>query len=72
MIAMILAWVFGLALLGLIVAGFVRGRQRTASAAEGLFTPASDDAALTQRTESSRGQLQALHNAQQVGPGGGL
>jgi len=70
MIAMILAWVFGLALLALIVAGFARGRRRAASAATGLFTPATDDADLARRTESSRGQLQALHNAQQVGPGG--
>jgi hypothetical protein len=68
MIAAILAWVFGLALLALVVAGLVRGR-RQASAAKGLFTPATDDADLARRTESARGQLQELHNAQQVGPG---
>jgi hypothetical protein len=69
MIATILAWVFGLALVGLIVAGLVRGRHRKTPSA-GLFLSPSDDPAQAQQAELQRGQLQALHNGQQVGPGG--
>ena len=69
MIAMILAWVFGLTLVALLVYGLVFQRRRKATDVA-LFTPETDDRELAERTELQRGQLQALHNGQQLGPGG--
>jgi len=68
MLATLIAWAVGLVVLGIIGGGFVVGRRRRV--ATGLFTVPTDDTRLAARTELQRGQLQALHNAQQLGPGG--
>ncbi|GAA4169083.1 hypothetical protein [Gryllotalpicola koreensis] len=70
MIAAILAWVFGLALVGLIVAGLIRGRGGRKRHESGVYSVPTDDAAVANDVESRRGQLQELHGAQSMGPGG--
>jgi len=68
MLATVIAWAVAVVVIGIIGGGFVARRKRRVPT--GLFTVPTDDARLASRTELQRGQLQALHNAQQVGPGG--
>ena len=70
MVAAVIAWVIGAAVVALIVGGLLAGRKRRSRHGDGLFTVPSEDERLVERTELQRGQMQALHNAQQVGPGG--
>lgn len=70
MIAAILAWVFGLALLGLIGVGLLRDRGPRKRHQSGVYSVPTDDTRVANDVESRRGQLQELHGAQSVGPGG--
>ena len=70
MIAMILAWVFGIALVVFIALGFVRDRGGRKKHESGVYSVPTDDTRVANDVESRRGQLQELHGAQNVGPGG--
>lgn len=70
MVAAVISWVVGLAVVAVIVIGLVVGRrQRRRRYEAGLFSAHTEDERLAEMTELDRGQLQALHNGQQVGPG---
>lgn len=71
MAAAVVAWVIALAVVALIVAGLIAGRRRRrrdSVSAAGLFSAHTEDERLAELTELQRGQLQALHNSQQLGP----